>query len=107
MRRCGRRPARRRDWHDSCFPRHAASDGADATSPGAEGTMELGAFDQFVRTLTAAGSRRALLQRLAGSAVGGTLATIGLASTRADGKSAKGSDKSKGGENGGDKSKGG
>ena len=58
--------------------------------------MELGPFDQFVRTLTAAGSRRSLLQRLAGSAVGGTLATTGLASTRADGKNAKGYDKNNG-----------
>ncbi len=68
--------------------------------------MELGEFDQFVRRLTAEGSRRSLLKRLVGSAVGGTLATTGLASTRADGKSAKGSDKSNGNDKGGDKSKG-
>jgi Prealbumin-like fold domain len=69
--------------------------------------MEIGEFDQFVRRLTAEGSRRSLLKRLAGSAVGGTLGTTALTSAFADGKSAKGSDKSNGNDKGGDKSKGG
>ena len=57
--------------------------------------MDLGAFDQFVRRLTAEGSRRSMLKRLAGSAFGGTLTRrAGLdPRRRAKGNKNKGKDK--------------